>query len=438
MYWTDRHPSKIQRANLDGTQVEDLVTGLGEPNGIALDLLVSGGPTPSRDVNGRVLFSDDFSSGNLDKWTPRARIGTVENGALKLVGIQGGNYSVDVTKDIFPTENYARYVLSFDWKSTVKETPYGISHVSAYFYDRTGKLIGQMLALNTGFPNRTFEDHGGNLVPGRYGGVFKVHESFDWERVTLDTATAVPRLNVADIHRIHLRAEVYNDAGSGGDLYVDNFSFAGVSGTPRVVREDVNGDGVVDLKDTTVVRANLGQTGQNDADVNGDGVVDVDDLVLVLAAIEAAAGGAPSFQTQVLHLFTVEEGQQWLAEARLSGDTSPAYLRGIAVLEQILALLTPQETLLLANYPNPFNPETWIPYRLAKSAEVTLTIYAVNGQVVRTLDLGHQVAGFYESRSRAAYWDGRNAQGESVASGVYFYTLSTGDFIATRKMLIRK
>ena len=207
---------------------------------------------------------------------------------------------------------------------------------------------------------------------------------------------------------------------------------------PPVVREDVNGDGVVDLQDTAVVRANLGQRGQNDADVNGDGVVDVDDLVLVLAAIEAAAGGAPPFQTQVLRLFTVEEVQQWLAEARLSGDTSPAYLRGIAVLEQILALLTPQETLLLANYPNPFNPETWIPYRLAKPAEVTLTIYAVNGQVVRTLALGHQAAGFYESRSRAAYWDGRNAQGESVASGVYFYTLSAGDFTATRKLLIRK
>ena len=73
----------------------------------------------------------------------------------------------------------------------------------------------------------------------------------------------------------------------------------------------------------------------------------------------------------------------------------------------------PEVTSLLSNYPNPFNPETWIPYCLATPASVTLTIYAVNGQVVRTLDLGHQVAGFYESRARAAYWDGRNAQGET-------------------------
>ena len=98
----------------------------------------------------------------------------------------------------------------------------------------------------------------------------------------------------------------------------------------------------------------------------------------------------------------------------------------------------PEETALLPNYPNPFNPETWIPYRLAESAEVTLTIYSLNGNRVRTLALGHQPAGFYESRSRAAYWDGRNAIGERVASGVYFYTLTAGDFAATSKMLILK
>ena len=95
-------------------------------------------------------------------------------------------------------------------------------------------------------------------------------------------------------------------------------------------------------------------------------------------------------------------------------------------------------TSLLPNYPNPFNPETWIPYQLAKSADVTLTIYDIQGRVVRDLDLGHQRAGMYQSRARAAHWDGRNAHGEPVASGVYFYTLKAGDFTATRKMLIRK
>ena len=98
----------------------------------------------------------------------------------------------------------------------------------------------------------------------------------------------------------------------------------------------------------------------------------------------------------------------------------------------------PAETELLRNYPNPFNPETWIPYRLAEDAFVTLTIYDGSGQVVRTLDVGHQVAAVYESRSKAVYWDGRNGFGEQVASGVYFYHLSAGDFSATRKMVILK
>ena len=96
------------------------------------------------------------------------------------------------------------------------------------------------------------------------------------------------------------------------------------------------------------------------------------------------------------------------------------------------------QTLLLPNYPNPFNPETWVPYHLAKPADVRLTIYGIDGKVVRRLDLGHQAAGFYQSKSRAAYWDGRNDVGERVASGIYFYTLTAGEFAATQKMLILK
>ena len=100
--------------------------------------------------------------------------------------------------------------------------------------------------------------------------------------------------------------------------------------------------------------------------------------------------------------------------------------------------MIPTETVLLSNYPNPFNPETWIPYQLSEPAEVRVSIYSVNGSLIRTLALGHQAVGLYRSRSRAAYWDGRNDFGEPVASGLYFYTLTAGDFTATRKMLIRK
>ena len=107
-------------------------------------------------------------------------------------------------------------------------------------------------------------------------------------------------------------------------------------------------------------------------------------------------------------------------------------------LPELVAYEIPAETELLHNYPNPFNPETWIPYRLAEDAFVTLTIYDQTGHAVRTLDVGHQIASVYENRSRAIYWDGRNQVGEQVASGVYFYHLSAGDYSATRKMLILK
>ena len=103
-----------------------------------------------------------------------------------------------------------------------------------------------------------------------------------------------------------------------------------------------------------------------------------------------------------------------------------------------LPVTASKEFALAPNFPNPFNPETWIPYQLAADADVTLTIHALGGELIRRLVLGHQAAGTYFSRSRAAYWDGKNDFGESVASGVYFYTLAAGDFSATRKMLIRK
>ena len=102
------------------------------------------------------------------------------------------------------------------------------------------------------------------------------------------------------------------------------------------------------------------------------------------------------------------------------------------------APVLPEETALLSNYPNPFNPETWIPYQLAAPADVTLTIYDLRGVVVRRLVLGHRPAGFYQNRGRAVHWDGRNEIGEKVATGLYFYTFTAGDFTATKKLLIRK
>ena len=146
----------------------------------------------------------------------------------------------------------------------------------------------------------------------------------------------------------------------------------------------------------------------------------------------------PSAHPQALGLLNVADVQDWLSQAHQLALTDPAYLRGMTMLEQFLAALIPKETALLPNYPNPFNPETWIPYRLVEDAFVTLTIYDGNGQVVRTLDVGHQIAAFYESRTKAIYWEGKNEFGEEVASGIYFYNLTADDYSATRKMLIIK
>ena len=200
---------------------------------------------------------------------------------------------------------------------------------------------------------------------------------------------------------------------------------------------DVNADGTVNIQDLVLIASNFGQAGETPAHVNADGVVNIQDLVLAAGAIGNDAA-APALHTDSVGLLTSADVKQWLSEAQQFGIRNLTSQRGIRFLEQLLAALMPRETALLANYPNPFNPETWIPYQLSKPANVTLHIYAANGRVVRTLSLGHQPAGMYQNRSRAAYWDGRNAYGEPVASGLYFYTLTAGEFSATRKMLIRK
>ena len=110
---------------------------------------------------------------------------------------------------------------------------------------------------------------------------------------------------------------------------------------------------------------------------------------------------------------------------------------GIVSLDITLSPI-PKESALLANYPNPFNPETWIPYKLAKDADVTMRIYNVTGQLVKTLELGHKESGFYLSKEKTAYWNGRNEAGEKVASGIYFYTIHAGNFTATKRMILVK
>ncbi len=200
---------------------------------------------------------------------------------------------------------------------------------------------------------------------------------------------------------------------------------------------DVNRDGTVNILDLVVVAANLSQTGENDADVNRDGVVNILDLVLVAGAL-GGGGAAPSAYSLDPSMINAADIASWLALAQGLGVGDANFQQGIRFLQQLLAALTPKETALLPNYPNPFNPETWIPYRLAQEAEVTITIYDTTGTPVRRLAIGNQAAGYYAERGKAAYWDGRNEREEAVASGIYFYQFRAGDYVASRRMVILK
>ena len=208
---------------------------------------------------------------------------------------------------------------------------------------------------------------------------------------------------------------------------------------PPVIVEgsyDLNGDGTVNIQDLILVAQNFGKANLQ-ADANGDGVVDIFDLIAVAQHSDSAAQ-APSILVDHGAVLNVETVQKWIDMAYAADDGSLAFKEGITNLEHLLRVILPDKTHLLSNYPNPFNPETWIPYRLAEDAFVTLTIYDTLGRVVRTLNVGHQIAAVYESRSKAIYWDGRNSLGEQVASGIYLYHLDAGDFSATRRMVILK
>ena len=222
--------------------------------------------------------------------------------------------------------------------------------------------------------------------------------------------------------------------------YEYNGDTADVS-TPVFLDWDVNEDGHVNILDIVVVSQNLGESEPDNprADVNGDGAVNILDIVLISQHL-GESSGAPAAHTSVSVYQNVDSAtiRTWINLAQVADDGSAVYREGIANLKRLLTANVPQKTALLANYPNPFNPETWMPYQLAKPAEVSVSIYAADGKLIRTLALGHQAAGVYHNRSRAAYWDGKNAIGESVASGVFFYTLKAGDFTASRKMLILK
>jgi hypothetical protein len=207
---------------------------------------------------------------------------------------------------------------------------------------------------------------------------------------------------------------------------------------------DVSGNGSVTAYDASLVlQYVVGLRGLSDedrdvADVTGDGNVTALDAALILQYTVGlitqfpakSKTGAPTLEA------ISEETALRKMIAQLEATTLNEEQR--QVLEQLKRLVFPARTALFQNYPNPFNPDTWLPYQLAADAPVTIRIYNTQGQFIRIINLNHQKAGIYMTKDRATYWDGKNATGESVSSGVYFYQLQAGDFWATRKMVIVK
>jgi len=257
------------------------------------------------------------------------------------------------------------------------------------------------------------------------------------------TATDTTDASAALTFNITVTARDPLDVNDDGQVNVIDLAIVALFYGTRVpagisLPEDVNADGTVNLLDLTAVAQGI------DAANNGIQGISLQDIEAVLAGaveraaeIEAVAAAPNALSGRDLVYRNVAHA---LADARKPGKAVPETL--IKVLQHLRIEMEmaeiPESTALLPNYPNPFNPETWIPYHLATDADVTVTIYDIRGVAVRELTLGHQTAGVYQSKHRAAYWDGKNQIGEPVASGVYFYTLTAGEFTATRKMLIAK
>ena len=203
---------------------------------------------------------------------------------------------------------------------------------------------------------------------------------------------------------------------------------------------DVNGDGAVNIFDLVIAAGSFGKTGTDImGDVNGDGGVNIFDLVIVAGNFGKSLVAAPSMTTKI-ELTTEQKHSITSAIDQLESNSNRSNEEEI-VLNVLIAILPerlPTQTQLLANYPNPFNPETWIPFKLAQDSIVSARIYDVKGKQIRMIELGHIAAGNYVESNRAIYWDGRTKDGEFVSSGTYFYQIEAGDYTDTRKMVILK
>ena len=435
VYWTEKtgdSAGTINSANLNGSNVQELASILAVPMGIAVDA-----------TNSKLYWTNSrgrIQSANLDG----SRIQNVLQNlpGPKDIAVARGNVywtQYDTTGGegnvgiLNPTaqQKIARYI------STGSDTPGSlvIGNGKVYWTEMTGESGGTINSANlAGTGARQLAS-----ILAAPSGI-----AVDGSRSKLYWTNARGRVQSANLDGSKIQ-NVVSGLGSPGDMVLSN-SIAAPATTPTTSttsttasksKYDVNGDGTVDNTDAGLVSDALG-TNNAKYDVNGDGTVNFLDLLLVFDNRDDGAASAPTVLGMKLSAAQIDVIEEQIDLLIATGDRSPAAMRTLIYLQQLIATARPEKTQLLANYPNPFNPETWIPYELATDTNVRITIYNTQGIVIRTLELGHQAAGYYTGRDRAAYWDGRNAFGEQVASGIYFYQFETDEMSSMRKMVILK
>ena len=369
-------------------------------------------------VNATITFEDDF-------WGDAPRIWPDD--VILVVSNDDSENSKNLTEG---------QIYDLQWRT---DLPLGLWSIilstegfSIKLIDDKGNLVDEAGNLEGGVPQwklpyganrgRTREGHRTSMIR-RYA-----------DSVALDGTQAGGWISAIDAN---LTADQQTYYGDENDISSPGIGIVVNEIAPQFTDYDANQDGIVNILDLVFIAGRFGQSGPNSADVDGDGMVSILDLIKVASALNEVAA-APSLHSTGLPILSASDIRGWMLQAHGLDFVDAELQRGILLLEQLLAVLIPKETELLSNYPNPFNPETWIPYRLAKDAFVALTIYDQRGSVIRRFNVGYQTASVYESRSQAIYWDGRNEVGDRVASGIYFYTLTAGDYSATRKMLILK
>ena len=390
LYWTNSR-GRIQSANLNGSKIENVMLDLPGPGDIA--------------VARGILYWTQYDA-------------TEEEGNVGITNTAG--------------RGTPKYI------STGSDMPgsIAIGGNKVYWTEMTGSNSGTINSANlNGSGAEELNDI--RAVPMGIG--------VDSSRSKLYWTNSRGRIQSADLDGSKIQ-NVVDGLGMPGDMVLSNSIEAPAKApttdaeqTAATSKYDINGDGAVDSKDVDALIVAVA-AGVTDAkyDVNGDGKVDIFDVSAVSSKRDAGAAAAPALLGTNLSIVQIDRLQEQIDLLVASNDRSPDTLRLLTYLHQLIVMARPEKTQLLANYPNPFNPETWIPYELATDTEVRITIYNTHGVVVRTLELGHQSAGYYTGRERAAYWDGRNALGEQVASGIYFYQFETDDMSSLRKMVILK